>query len=81
LYVPDFTGFGPFQDNLDLIRGHFKAVLSKDESNEFQLSLVEFAFVFTGVKSVGPELSEYFLDMLPVIFHIIRVDKDIVQID
>ena len=55
--------------------------MSKNESKEFQFGLVEFAFLFTGVKSVGPELLEYFLDMLVVIFHIIRVDKDIIQID
>ena len=81
MYVPHFAGFGPFEDNLDLVGGHFKAVLSKDESKEFQSGLVKFTFVFTGVKSVSPELSEYFLDVLPVIFHVIGVDNDIVQID
>ena len=55
--------------------------MSKDESKEFQLSLVEFTFVFTGIKSVSPESSEYFLDMLPVIFHVIGVDKDIVHVE
>ena len=62
MYVPDFTRFRPFEDNLDFVGGHFKAVLSK-ESGELQLSLVKFALVFTGIKSVGLELSEYFLDM------------------
>jgi len=81
LYVPDLLGFGPFEDNLDLIGGHLNAILSKDESKEFQFGLVEFAFVFTGIKSMGPESSEYFLDTFPVIFHVIRVDKDIIQID
>jgi len=81
LYVPDFTGFGPFEDNLDFVRGNFKAILSKDESKEFQFGLVKFAFVFMGIKSVNLESLEYFLDMFPVIFHVIRVDKDIVQID
>jgi len=73
LYVLDLVGFGPFEDNLDLIRGHLKAILSKDESKEFQLSLVEFASVFTGIKSMGSESSEYFLDMFLVILHVIRV--------
>jgi len=81
LNVLDLTGFGPFEYNLDLIEGHFKAFLSKDESKEFQLGLVEFTFVFTGIKSVSLELSEYFLDAFLVIFHVIRVDKDIIQID
>jgi len=81
LYVLDLTGLGPFEDNLDLVGGHLKAILSKNESKVFQLGLVEFAFVFMGIKSVGPESSEYFLDMFPVIFHVIGVDKDIVQID
>jgi len=81
LYVPDFTGFGPFEDNLDLIGGHLKSILSKDESKEFQLSLVQFTFVFTGIKSMSLESSEYFLDVFPVSFHVIGVDKDMVQID
>ena len=55
--------------------------MSKDESKEFQFGLVKFAFVFTRVKSVSPESLEYFLDVLPVIFHVIGVDKDIIQID
>jgi len=71
-------GFGPFGDNIDLVGRHFKAVLSKDESKKFQLGLVEFAFVFMSIKSVGLESSEYFLDVFPVIFHVIGVDKDIV---
>ena len=81
MYVPDFARFGPFEDNLDFVGGHFKAILSKDKSKEFQFGLVKFAFVFMGIKSVSPESSEYFLDMLPVVFHVIGVDKDIVQID
>jgi len=81
LYVPDFTGFGPFEDNLDFVRGHFKAIFSKDKSKEFQFSLVKFTFVFTGIKAVSPESLEYFLDVFPVIFYVIGVDKDIVQID
>jgi len=58
-----------------------EAILSKNEFKEFKFSLVKFTFVFTGVKSVSPESSEYFLDVLLVIFHVIGVDKDIVQID
>jgi len=81
LYVPDLVGFGPFEDNLDSVGRHFKAILSKDKSKEFQFGLVKFAFVFTGIKSMSPESSEYFLDVFPVIFHVVRVDKDIVQID
>jgi len=34
-----------------------------------------------GIKPVGLESPEYFFDMFPVIFHVIRVDKDILQID
>jgi len=50
----DLAGFGPFEDNLDLVGvdlvgGHFKAILSKNESKEFQFGLVEFAFVLTGI--------------------------------
>ena len=57
------------------------AVLSQNESKEFQLGLVKFTFVFTGIKSVGLKLLEYFLDVFPVIFDVIRVDKDIIQTD
>ena len=67
--------------NLDLIGGHLKAILSKNESKEFQLSLVEFTFVFTGGKSMDPESLEYFLDVFLVVFHVIRADKNIIQID
>jgi len=81
LYVLDFAGFRPFEDNLDFVGRHFKAILSKDESKEFQFGLVKFTFVFTGIKSVSLELSKYFLDVFPVIFHVVGVDKDIVQID
>ena len=81
MYVPDLTGFGPFEDNFDLVRGYLEAILSKNESKEFEFGLVKFTFVFTGIKSMSLESSEYFLDVLLVIFHVIRVDKDIVQID
>jgi len=58
-----------------------EAILSKNESKEFEFSLVKFTFVFTGINSMSPESSEYFLDVLLVIFCVIRVDKDIIQID
>jgi len=58
-----------------------EAILSKNESKEFKFGLVKFTFVFTGIKSMSLESSEYFLDVLPVIFHVIGVDKDIIQID
>jgi len=49
LYVLDFTGFGPFEDNLDVVGGHIMAVWSKDDSKEFQLGLVKFTFVLTDI--------------------------------
>ena len=49
--------------------------------NEFEFSLVNFTFVFMSLNSVSLEPLEYFLDVFPAIFHVIRVDKDIVQID
>jgi len=32
LDVPDFSRFGPIEDNFDLILKHFETVLSKDET-------------------------------------------------
>ena len=72
MYVTELTGFRPFKDNFDLVRSHLEAILSKNESKEFEFGLVKFTFVFMGIKSMSPELSEYSIspnEGLPDITH------------
>jgi len=75
-------GLGHLRITLTLLEDIFGPFCVRMNLRNYSLvNLVEFTFVFTDIKSVGPELLEYFLDVLPVIFHVIRVDKDIIQID
>jgi len=42
---------------------------------------VEFAFFYFGIKTSLAEMLEYFLNMLVIFGHVIRVDEYIIQID
>jgi hypothetical protein len=41
---------------------------------------MEGAFFGTAVKSVFPEMSEYFFDMFLVVLNVVRIDEDVIQI-
>jgi len=81
LYIPDFSGLGPFKYDLNLVRGHLKAVWCKNESQEFKFSFVKFTFVFTSIQSILSESPEYFLDLFLMILLVVGVDKDVIQVN
>src|SRR5882672_4258986 len=81
LNVLDFPRFGPILDNLDLVWGHGEAFGRQYVSEVFAGSDVELAFVCMGNKSVGAELLEYFPNMSFVLRNVVRIDKDVIQVD
>src|SRR5467141_3555932 len=81
LYILDFPRFGPFLDNLDLVRGHGETFRRQHVSEVFAGSDMELAFVCTGKKSVSAESLEYFPNMSFVLGNVVGIDEDVVQID
>ena len=81
LDILDFPGLRPVEDGLDLRLRHSESVSGEDVAEVLHGVRVEFALVRAGVELVLPESPEDFLDVLPMILEIIRVDKDVVQID
>src|SRR5882672_8427032 len=81
LNVLDFLGFRPILDYLDFVLGHGEAFGRQHVSEVFAGSDVELAFVCMGKKSISTESSEYFLNMSFVLGNVVRVDKDVIQIN
>src|SRR5882672_4899977 len=71
----------PILDNLDLLQGHGEAFLRQHVSKVFTGSDVELTFVCMGKISISMESSEYFPNMSFVLRNVVRVDKDVIQVD
>jgi len=68
-------------NNLYFVVGHGEARRRKDVSQILYQLGVEFTFLCFGIKTSLAEMLEYFLHMLVMLGHVIRVDEYIIQID
>src|SRR5882724_338155 len=81
LNIFDLSGFRPILDYLDFVRRHGEAFGRQHISEVFTGSDVKFAFVCTGKKSVSTESAKYFSNVSLMFGDVVRVDKDVIQID
>ena len=81
LYVFNLPRFRPLLDNLNFLAGHCQAEVCQDISEEFNKISVPFAFICCGIETMFPEASEQFVDVFLVLFEIVGIDKDIIEID
>ena len=81
LNVFNLPRFWPLLDNLDFFVSHFQAKACQDISKEFHGILVPFAFVSFGIETMFPKVSEQFTDVFLVLFEIVRMDEDVIEID
>ena len=81
LYILNLARSWPIQDGLYLVRGHPKSFRRKDEPKIFYRVVVEFALVWSGVRSVLSESSEYFLDLTAVRVQVLGEYEDVVEVD
>ena len=81
LYVFDLLRFRPLLDNLDFLVGHCQAEVHQDISKELNGILVPFAFIHFGIETVFPKVLEQFVDVFLVLFEIVGIDEDVIEID
>ena len=81
LNVFDLLRFWPLLDDLDFLIGHCQAKVHQDVSKEFNGISVPFPFIHFSIETVLPEVSEQFVDVFLVLFEIVGVDKDVIEID
>ena len=79
-YVPDFTRLGPVLDGLNFVLGHREAIGRQHISQIFAQVTMELALVGLGIEPIAPKLGEYFPDMGRVLFRVIRIHQDIIQV-
>ena len=81
LYVFNLPRFRPLLDNLNFFLGHCQAKVRQDVSEELNGISVLFAFIRFGVETVFPQASEQFADVFLVLFEIVGIDEDVIEID
>ena len=81
LYVFYLPRFQPLLDNLNFLVRHCQAEVRQDVSEELNGISVPFAFIRFGVETVFPKASEQFVDVFLVLFEIVGIDEDIIEID
>ena len=81
LYVFNLLRFQPLLDNCNFLVSHCQAEVHQDISEELNGILVPFAFIRFGVETVFPKASEQFTDVFLVLFKIVGIDEDIIEID
>ena len=81
LYVFNFPRFQPLLDNLNFLVGHCQAKVRQDVSKELNGISVPFTFIRFGVETVFPKASELFVNVFLVLFEIVGIDEDIIEID
>ena len=81
LNVFDLPRFWPLLDNLDFLVGHCQAEVCQDISEELNGISVPFTFIHFGIETVFPKMSEQFTDVFLVLFEIVRIDEDVIEID
>ena len=79
--VLNLPRFWPLLDNLDFFISHCQTEVHQDISEELNRISVPFAFVGFGVETVFPQASEQFADGFLVLFEIVGIDKDVIEID
>ena len=67
-------------DGLDFILGHREAVRRQHISQIFTQVTMELTLVCSGIKPVALKPSEHFLDMGRVLFGVIRIHQNIIQV-
>ena len=80
LNVLDIPGFRPFQNCLDFVRGHPKALGAEDVTEIFNSIRMELTFICASIKLMSTEMSEDFSDMFVVFLQVIGVDQDVIEI-
>ena len=81
LNVFDLPRFHPLLDNFDFFIGHCQAKVCQDISKEFYGISVPFTFIGFSEETVFPEVSEQFADVFLMLFEIVGIDKDVIEID
>ena len=81
LDVLDFLGLQPVLNNLYFIVRHGKIKRRKNVSQILYQLRVKLIFLCFGIKASLAEMLEYFLHMLVIYRHVIRINEYIVQID
>ena len=81
LYVFNLPRFRPLLDNLNFFVSHCQSEVCQDVSEEFNGILVPFTFIRFGVETMFPQASEQFTDVFLVLFEIVGIDEDIIEID
>ena len=81
LYVFNLPRFWPLLDNLNFLVSHCQAEVRQDISKELNGISVPFAFIRFGIETVFPKVSEQFTDVFLVLFEIVGIDEDIIEID
>ena len=81
LNVFNLLRFWPLLDNFDFLISHCQAEVCQDISEEFNRISVPFTFIGFGVEAMFPEVLEQFVDVVLVLFEIVRIDQDIIEID
>ena len=79
LYVFNLPRFWPLLDNLNFFIGHCQAEVCQDVSEELNGILVPFAFIHFDVETVFPKALEQFADVFFVLFEIVRIDGNIIE--
>ena len=81
LNVFNLLRFQPLLDNLEFFVGHCQTEICQDISKELNGISVPFTFIRFSIETMLPEVSEQFVDVFLVLFEIVGVDKDVIEID
>ena len=81
LYVFNLPRFRPLLDNFDFLVSHCQAKVCQDISEELNGISVPFAFICFDIETVFSKASEQFVDVFLVLFEIVGIDEDIIEID
>ena len=81
LNVLEFAWFGLFLGGLDLVISQRKTSQREHVAKVLHGVGVEIALISAGIQVVFSEASEDLTDTSAVLFHVVQVDKDIIQID
>ena len=79
-YIPDFLGFRPDLDGLDFVLGHRQAVWRQHMPQIFTQVTMALTLAGLGIEPIALKLGKYFLDMGQVLFGVIGIHQDVVQV-
>jgi len=81
LNIFDFAWFWPINNGLNFGLVHEKSIRAEDVAKVFHGGLVKFALVGICIEAMFSESPKDFFDMLFVLGHVIRIDKNVVKVD